>query len=107
MFSDSQAALKTLGSYPCTSKAVWSCQQTVSRVGRNNRLTLVWIPGHVGLKGNEVADSLARRGATLEFIGPEPVVYSQTMSFQLNRLLLSKFEDLCLGIYSKLQLLAG
>ncbi|KAJ8912991.1 hypothetical protein NQ315_002868, partial [Exocentrus adspersus] len=73
MFSDSQAALKTLGSYPCTSKAVWNCQQTVW-VGRTNRLTLVWIPGHVGLKGNEVADSLARRGATLEFIGPEPVL---------------------------------
>ncbi|KAJ8914690.1 hypothetical protein NQ315_017389 [Exocentrus adspersus] len=33
-----------------------------------------WIPGHVGLKGNEVVDSLARRGATLEFIGPEPVL---------------------------------
>ncbi|KAJ8911853.1 hypothetical protein NQ315_012518 [Exocentrus adspersus] len=74
IFSDSQAALKTLGSYRCTSKAVWNCQQTLLRVGRTNRLTLVWIPGHVGLKGNEVADSLARRGATLEFIGPEPVL---------------------------------
>ncbi|KAJ8913420.1 hypothetical protein NQ315_017163 [Exocentrus adspersus] len=50
-----------------------NCQKTLSRVGRTNGLTLVWIPGHVGLKGNEVADSLARRGAALEFIGPEPV----------------------------------
>ncbi|KAJ8913107.1 hypothetical protein NQ315_000564 [Exocentrus adspersus] len=74
IFSDSQAALKALSSYRCTSKAVWNCQQTLSRVGRTNRLTLVWIPGHVGLKGNEVADSLARRGAALEFIGPEPVL---------------------------------
>ncbi|KAJ8910602.1 hypothetical protein NQ315_003972 [Exocentrus adspersus] len=74
IFSDSQAALKALGSYRCTSKVVWNCQQTLSRVGRTNRLTLVWIPGHVGLKGNEAADSLARRGATLEFIGPEPVL---------------------------------
>ncbi|KAJ8910931.1 hypothetical protein NQ315_014351 [Exocentrus adspersus] len=74
IFSDSQAALNALGSYRCTSKAVRNCQQTLSQVGRTNRLTLVWIPGHVGLKGNEVADSLARRGAALEFIGPEPVV---------------------------------
>ncbi|KAJ8915875.1 hypothetical protein NQ315_015486 [Exocentrus adspersus] len=74
IFSDSQAALKALDSYRCTSKAVWNCQETLSRVGTTNRLTLVWLPGHVGLKGNEVADSLARRGATLEFIGPEPVL---------------------------------
>ncbi|KAJ8914017.1 hypothetical protein NQ315_012040 [Exocentrus adspersus] len=74
IFSDSLAALKALGSYCCTSKAVWNCQQTLSRVGRTNRLTLIWIPGHVGLKGNEVADSLARRGAASEFIGPEPIL---------------------------------
>ncbi|KAJ8910206.1 hypothetical protein NQ315_014497 [Exocentrus adspersus] len=61
IFSDSQAVLKALGSYHCTSKAY-------------HGLTLVWIPGHVGLQGNEVADSLARRGAASEFIGPEPVL---------------------------------
>ncbi|KAJ8910295.1 hypothetical protein NQ315_002457 [Exocentrus adspersus] len=69
IFSDSQAALKALGFYRCMSKAVWNCQQTLSRVGRTNRLTLIWIPGHVGLK-----DSLARRGTALEFIGLEPVL---------------------------------
>ncbi|KAJ8915922.1 hypothetical protein NQ315_015537 [Exocentrus adspersus] len=74
IFSDSQAALKALGSYRCTSKAVWNCQQTLSRVGRTNRLILVWIPGHIGLKDNEVADSLAKRGVALEFIGSEPVL---------------------------------
>ncbi|KAJ8918840.1 hypothetical protein NQ315_011126, partial [Exocentrus adspersus] len=72
--SESGAQPQALGSYRCTSKTVWNCQQTLSPVGRTNRLTLVWIPGHVGLKGNEVADSLARRGAALEFIGPEPVL---------------------------------
>ncbi|KAJ8911610.1 hypothetical protein NQ315_015944 [Exocentrus adspersus] len=65
---------EALGSYRCTSEAVWNYQQTLSRVGRTNRLTLVWIPGHVGLRSNEVADSLARRGAASEFIGPEPVL---------------------------------
>ncbi|KAJ8917627.1 hypothetical protein NQ315_000110 [Exocentrus adspersus] len=56
IFSDSQAALKVLGSYRYTPKSVWNCQQTLIR-----------IPGHVGLKGNEMAarmaDSLARREA--------------------------------------------
>ncbi|KAJ8911334.1 hypothetical protein NQ315_003988 [Exocentrus adspersus] len=50
IFSDSQAALKALGSYRCISKAAWNCQQTLSGVGRTNTLTLVWIPGHVGLE---------------------------------------------------------
>ncbi|KAJ8910272.1 hypothetical protein NQ315_003339 [Exocentrus adspersus] len=86
IFSDSQAALKALGSYRCTSNAVWNCQQTLSRVGRTNRLTLVWIPGHVGLKGNEVADSLVRRGATLEFIGPEPVLGLSYVLPELSRI---------------------
>ncbi|KAJ8911655.1 hypothetical protein NQ315_006001, partial [Exocentrus adspersus] len=72
--SDSVENVVALGSYRCTSKAVWNCPQTLSWVGRTNRLTLVWIPGHIGLRGNEVADSLARRGAASEFIRLEPVL---------------------------------
>lgn len=74
IFSDSQAALKALGSYRVNSKTVWSCQEALIRIGKRNRLTLVWIPGHSGLEGNERADSLAREGASLAFIGPEPVL---------------------------------
>uniref|UniRef100_T1I8I1 RNase H domain-containing protein n=1 Tax=Rhodnius prolixus TaxID=13249 RepID=T1I8I1_RHOPR len=32
------------------------------------------MPGHVGIKGNEIADQLARNGASTPFIGPEPVL---------------------------------
>uniref|UniRef100_T1IBG7 RNase H type-1 domain-containing protein n=1 Tax=Rhodnius prolixus TaxID=13249 RepID=T1IBG7_RHOPR len=31
------------------------------------------LPGHVGIKGNKLADQLARNGASTPFIGPEPV----------------------------------
>ncbi|KAJ8916780.1 hypothetical protein NQ315_005785, partial [Exocentrus adspersus] len=68
IFCDSRAALGShLGSYHCTPKALWNCQQTLSRVGGTNRLILVWIPGHIGLRGNEVEDYLARRGAASGF----------------------------------------
>jgi len=31
------------------------------------------VPGHAGIRGNEIADGLARVGCVLRFFGPEPV----------------------------------
>ncbi|KAJ8983160.1 hypothetical protein NQ317_016259 [Molorchus minor] len=74
IFSDSQAALKALFSYRCNSKTEWNCQKALNNLSLRNHVTLVWIPGHSGQEGNEIADSLARKGAETTFIGPEPVL---------------------------------
>jgi len=35
---------------------------------------LYWVPGYVGVQGNEIADELARGGSVLKFVGPEPAL---------------------------------
>ena len=49
-----------------------NCIKLLNDLGNKNTLTVEWIPGHEGYKGNERADCLAKRGAQLQIIGPEP-----------------------------------
>ena len=70
--SDSQAALKALDSCRVDSRLVLNCIKTLNRLGRRNRVVLVWVPGHAGVWGNEMADELARKGSEHTMCGPEP-----------------------------------
>ena len=72
--SDSQAALMAIGSVEISSVLVEECSRRLSNIGRQNRVTLVWVPGHQDIVGNESADSLARDGSSTVFTGPEPVL---------------------------------
>lgn len=72
ILSDSQAAIKALNSYEVSSKTVWDCLIKLNELGKENRVVLHWVPGHTGVKGNEEADKLAKRGSETPFTGPEP-----------------------------------
>ena len=66
--TDSQAALTTVAGGPRTQTTrrgatVWSSLRSITERGR--RVTLLWVPAHCGIPGNEREDDLAREAASL------------------------------------------
>jgi ribonuclease HI len=60
--SDSRAALKALQDAKTTSPSVRQCQQTLNDISTRHAVRVYWAPGHAGVRGNEIADKLARSG---------------------------------------------
>jgi ribonuclease HI len=59
IFSDSQAAFKALDSFQINSNLVWDCHRSVVKLAEHKLIQLVWVPGYMGIDGNETADQLA------------------------------------------------
>jgi ribonuclease HI len=74
ILSDSQAAIKTPDSFQINSKVVWDCHQSLVKLAEHNRIQLVWVLGHMGIDGNEIADKFARQRSSHPLIGPEPAL---------------------------------
>jgi ribonuclease HI len=72
IFSDSQAALKALSSLKVTSGLVAECRDALSALASSNEVTLMWLPGHCGIPGNEEADKLSSEASAVPLLGPEP-----------------------------------
>ena len=72
--SDSQAALRALAVPVTRSRLVGECKEALGRLAGCNRLRLFWVPGHTGIRGDEIADRLASLGARSEIVEPEPLV---------------------------------
>ena len=69
---DSQAVIKALIKCTVTSITVLSCITNLNQLGKQNQVSIAWIPGHAGVHGNEVADYLAKSGSKSKIHGPEP-----------------------------------
>jgi len=66
-----EVALKVLQATKRTSPLVWQCQQALNDISTWHTVGLYWVPGHAGVRENEIADRLARSGSVQWFVGPE------------------------------------
>ena len=51
---DSQAAIKALIKCTVTSTTVFNCIRNLNQSGKQNHVSIAWIPGHSGVHGNKV-----------------------------------------------------
>ncbi|XP_036319943.1 uncharacterized protein LOC118734325 [Rhagoletis pomonella] len=72
ILSDSQAAVRALSSFEIKSSLVRECVERLNALAEVNDFQLMWVPGHMGVAGNEEADHLPRTAASSTPIGPDP-----------------------------------
>lgn len=72
--SDIESAIKAISSCKISAKSVLRARESLETLSEKNTVSLVRVPGHSGVPGNEKADELARKGSGTPFIGPEPVI---------------------------------
>ena len=84
--SDSQSSLKAISAYKIYSSQVLECRDYVQKLASNNQVSLIWVPGHSNIQGNEIAIDLARSGA--ESVPPSPKPCAKvTSSFLKNHII--------------------
>jgi ribonuclease HI len=88
--SDSQAALKALRAVRTTSLLVYQCQKALNDISALHAVGLYWVPGHAGVRDNEIADGLARCGSASRFVGPEPALGVSRQDLRNKIILVSK-----------------
>uniref|UniRef100_A0A1B6IBS1 Uncharacterized protein n=1 Tax=Homalodisca liturata TaxID=320908 RepID=A0A1B6IBS1_9HEMI len=67
-----QAGLKALDPCSFDYKAVWECKNALLELIKSNKVSPGRVPGHKGIPGNEIAETLPKFVSNRLLIGPEP-----------------------------------
>ena len=69
IYTDSRSSLQAIGKFYSNHPLVQIIQEDIEKCRENNNLiTLCWVPGHVGIEGNNGADELAKEALQLQSI---------------------------------------
>lgn len=75
IFSDSQSAIRGLKSNHSNGNIhplLFKIRESVSSLNNHHvEVCICWIPSHVGIMGNELADGLAKKGLTMAGVNPQ------------------------------------
>jgi ribonuclease HI len=80
--SDSHAALNALQVAKTTSPLVRKCQKSFNDISPGHTVGPYWVPGHAGIRENEISDKVARDGSIQKFVGPEPSLWVSTQNIK-------------------------
>lgn len=68
IYTDSHTAIKGIAGKNIKSSSVWELRENINALSLENRATFHWVPWYKLVEGNEVGDSLIKRGSASEFI---------------------------------------
>ena len=68
IFTDSQSALEALENQQSRNEEIQRLAQSIDSLHKSHKVNIMlqWVPGHSDVKGNEIADKLAKKGASKE-----------------------------------------
>ena len=77
ILSDSLSVLTSLSNLYCTDPRILSIKDGVDRlVKRDRTISFLWVPSHIGIRGNEAADQLAKDALSLERVSAGSIPHS-------------------------------
>ncbi|GFW74709.1 RNase H domain-containing protein [Trichonephila clavipes] len=86
ILTDSRSSIQYLKNWPKIMDSTGlDILSKLVRLGQRKQICLQWIPSHVGVPGNEVADELAGKGCDLSNPSSTVLTHAEVHSFQRNK----------------------
>ncbi|GBO33280.1 hypothetical protein AVEN_220879-1 [Araneus ventricosus] len=64
LYTDSLSVLEALNTFKTSQQDILAIKNDILEMSKEKSITLHWIPAHIGIQGNETADSFAKKATT-------------------------------------------